>query len=281
MEKHFIAIKINAGDKLSLCTKLNDLGYTYRGIGISENAEEMYVYCNCSTKDYELPLSPPPSEYQLIKSIELFLALATRTDNENGGLYEHWIYCGSNSVSFTQGKIYIQRKKNITDNECFNDNTLKKNGFSSKNKEKFRKATFDEIVAHYTGKPMTPKFEYTGDLKGFPRKALLFLEKQQKAAGNKVDLSVFDRDIFSGDSSGGFNWKNIGVDFTRTILINREFDLLDENGNIIKWQCDIPTKNHISISGIDLIKDIPQHHEEPVKLITSFKPLNISSDEEV
>ena len=241
----------------------------------------MYIYCNCETRNYEIPLTSPPSEYELIKSMKLFIALAARTDNENGGLNEHWLYNSVSGNSFTKGKIYIQRNKDVTYNESFKDNFDRVNGFSLENKEKFRKATFDEIVAHYNGthkpmpKTMTPK--YTGDLKGFPNKVLLFLEKQQKAAGNRVDLSVFDRDIFSNDFTGGFNWKNIGNSLVTYILINKEFDRLDDEGNIREQQKPFVILS--SIEDIKLIKDIPQHHEEPVKLISSFKPLNISSDE--
>lgn len=281
MEKHLIVTEIDIVDKDYVIESLSNLGYKPSLKQYPGDFKTVFICCNCVGRKYAI-LNIATMPYCKIDNKELFLALAARTDNEKGAKGEHWVFIGSENNEFIKGKIYVQQQSDIVDIENFRDENNRLNGYYNQSLLKFRKATFDEIVAHYTPKVK----KYTGDLKGFPPKALLFLEKQQKAAGNKVDLSVFDKDIFSNILTGGFNWEKIGVRLVTDILINREFDRLDDNGNIIDQQKPYVNIYHktnglSSIEDISLIKDIPFYEEEPVKLISNFKPLNISSNEEV
>lgn len=69
--------------------------------------------------------------------------------------------------------------------------------------------------------------KYKGDLKGFPEEvveAMLFYQEEQ---GHKRDVTVFERDRFSGDYDGGFTWRETveGHEFWQEVLGNKNFDL--------------------------------------------------------
>jgi hypothetical protein len=71
---------------------------------------------------------------------------------------------------------------------------------------------------------------YKGDLKGFPPEVVEWMLDQQEAQGNKRDVSVFEKDRFVDNNSGGFTWydtKEEGI-FCTKVIRDRNFTLFFE-----------------------------------------------------
>lgn len=79
---------------------------------------------------------------------ELFLALASMTDEQYGIAGEWWV-CLSQNANFTKGKLY-KCLKPIYQMSAFIDDVGNENGFLDSMLKHFRKATKEELIAHFT-----------------------------------------------------------------------------------------------------------------------------------
>lgn len=81
---------------------------------------------------------------------ELFLALASMTNNPEGNYGEYWIFYSKTIKSmWTNGKLYKQIG-NLNDEKAFIDNTGRPNGMHPHNFDYFRKAAKEEIIKFFT-----------------------------------------------------------------------------------------------------------------------------------
>jgi len=71
--------------------------------------------------------------------------------------------------------------------------------------------------------------EYKGQLKGFPKEVVDLMLKRQVEQGNKEDISVFERELFSDINEGGITWSETheGDEFWEYVM-NGNFDVFFE-----------------------------------------------------
>lgn len=127
---------------------------------------------------------------------ELFLALATMTDNPTGIQGEWWKFNIAH-CSFTKGKLYQQMVSDVNFGRAFISDSNTSNGFSQHNTTNFVKATKEEIIAHFNNtKTMN--------------KEIAYILKKEFRQMNKACQSITGFDSF---------------DFTtnKTIVINSDF----------------------------------------------------------
>lgn len=69
----------------------------------------------------------------------------------------------------------------------------------------------------------------TEDLAAIPTRIIDKMMEEQVAQGNVANVSVFDNELISFSSAGGFDWDstNEGEDFWHDVLIEHDFDLFD------------------------------------------------------
>lgn len=83
---------------------------------------------------------------------ELFLALASMTNNPEGNYGEYWVFQDEACwPMWINGKLYKQMG-NLNDGEAFIDDTGCPNGMHPDNFDYFRKATAEEIMEHFKPK---------------------------------------------------------------------------------------------------------------------------------
>lgn len=96
---------------------------------------------------------------------ELFLALSAMTDAKYGIAGEWW-FCLIGSDRFTHGKLY-KSISFLNDRYALIDNGGINNGYCPHNLERFRKATKEEIIAHFENLNMVKKVEEPDYTKGY------------------------------------------------------------------------------------------------------------------
>lgn len=67
---------------------------------------------------------------------------------------------------------------------------------------------------------------FNGDIKYFPKEIVLKMMEYQVEQGNVEDVSVFERDIKSGDEQGGFTWGHTleGDQWWGEVIVNKNFN---------------------------------------------------------
>ena len=116
---------------------------------------------DCNRKVYN-------KEYLGKFNADLFLALAAMTDNPNGNYGEWWVYTSDKCDSqWTFNKLYKQIG-DVTKECAFIDNEGYQNGMHPFNKDYFRKATIQEIIANFGNKiSPTVQIESTKYMNGY------------------------------------------------------------------------------------------------------------------
>ena len=87
------------------------------------------------------------------------------------------------------------------------------------------------IALHTEGKEFDlENYEPKGDLKGFPKEIIARMIECQVEQGNKIDVSVFERDNYNSLIKGGFHWPDTkeGFVFWRDVLQFKNFALYFE-----------------------------------------------------
>jgi hypothetical protein len=141
---------------------LIDLGYRMRGL--SDFSDMPIITTNVS--GYNDVVSNVLEAYKNIHdryfidhyNPELFLALAAMTNKPSGIKGEWWKYVGNNvNRVFEKVKLYKQVKGHCEDVFAFSDDFGRTSGFSGQNCRFFVKPTKEEIINHFTNKPVMKK----------------------------------------------------------------------------------------------------------------------------
>jgi hypothetical protein len=101
--------------------------------------------------------------------------------------------------------------------------------------------------------------KYKGKLEGFPKEVVDKMLDNQELQGNVGDRTVFEKDLWSGINSKGFNWEDTedNYDFWDDVLTNKLFDVFFQKypkekcdkGNCDKCEC--PKEKTADIKGVD------------------------------
>lgn len=223
---------IKIDNRLSvLCEELRYRNYRY--CGDHSNSKETLIVANRKDMTYCVYDNDAKVQADIYTSnSKLFFALIDMSNKDYGVVGEHWISINDN-LYFPKGMIF-KAKKEINRDRAFVDINGRDNGCSSNPLSMFRKATEREIIEYYMPsekKPSKPKI-YTGDLKNMPSKVLRFLEAMQLKYNNKIDLKVFDDNILTAKTNGGFNWseEDNHSAVISDILLKNQHHLLKEDG---------------------------------------------------
>lgn len=71
---------------------------------------------------------------------------------------------------------------------------------------------------------------YKGELFGFPEEVVAKMLERQVEQGNPKNVKVFEKEIISDRSEGGFDWSDTeeDVDFWKTVIMEENFDFFFE-----------------------------------------------------
>ena len=85
-----------------------------------------------------------------------------------------------------------------------------------------------------------------GDLKGFPREIIARMLECQEEQGNKIDVSVFERDNCNSITKGGFYWPDTkeGSEFWSEVIRKKDFALFFEEYYHKKQETKVCSKCH-------------------------------------
>lgn len=145
-----VSMIITQAQRENLFTKLNELGYERYGGNWSYNtlatnygkSDQYNVTGHESSKEYGRYFIEEYNE-------ELFLALAAMTDEQYGIKGEWWICIRTNSDAFTVNKLY-EANSPVNQAGAFLDNNGRNNGMSWQSLSYYRKATKEELIAHFS-----------------------------------------------------------------------------------------------------------------------------------
>lgn len=156
---------------------------------------------------------------------ELFLALASMTDEKYGIAGEWWVFTGEGKSvrTFTHGKLY-KTLGNLSLLAPFIDDDGNKNGIYPYNLGCFRKATKQEIINHLTKNNMNinnktqvyqvKQSDLTGRISGFPIEVVQKMVERQVEQKGKADIKSFQESRYDGFAwdltiEGGSFWSDV------------------------------------------------------------------------
>ena len=99
-----------------------------------------------------------------------------------------------------------------------------------------------------------------GDLKGFPKEIIARMLECQVEQGNKIDVSVFERDNCNSIVKGGFYWPDTkeGSDFWSEVIRKKDFALFFEEYYHKKQETKVCSKCHKEMVEFNLENYIPR-----------------------
>ncbi len=124
------------------------------------------------------------------------------------------------------------------------------------------------------------KYNFTGELQGFPDEIIDKLVERQIKAGNPSNASLFDGDCTINHREGGFDWDTTieGDDFWENVLTYRRFDLFFE-----RYPKGLPAKTITAAQAQEIIDSACKEWKQTLfnkwgKFVVFKDSINISDD---